>query len=387
MKNRSDVFITAAVFACSAILVGALLFAVVGNPWQRPHLTFTADFADVTGLQVNSEVVYAGAPVGKVVGVTYLEPDERLRPEAIVRLDLAILDPVPIPKHVRVQISSESMLSDRHVALTRVDEEGGLLADGDRLVAAPAGSMLEQMVPGASQILANVDETIRNLKSISERLDTGEDGRNLSAMISTLHDTAASLQLAFEGDGEEVKGVKPQALEISADLQAVASNLRLTIEGNGSEENPGMSQRTDEIFANLEVFTDELSSFLVGSDGEPGVRSQIASIVDEMERLLKGGEDEEGFRVQLAAVMEQADNLMLEMQTLMIWGQYFTGALAEKPNRLVFSGKSDGIPTKEQILEHLQNSGEPFPVRIQANESEDDERRFSSRFDRNRTTR
>ena len=70
--------------------------------------------------------------------------------------------------------------------------------------------------------------------------------------------------------------------------------------------------------------------------------------------------------------MTKVDNLVLELQTLIIWGEYFTGSIAEKPNRIVFGRVENDVPTKEQILEYLREHRKPYPVRIKGNDPEGD---------------
>jgi hypothetical protein len=62
--------------------------------------------------------------------------------------------------------------------------------------------------------------------------------------------------------------------------------------------------------------------------------------------------------------MKKIHTLVEEMSALVIWGEYITGTLAEKPNRLIFGNKENDVPTKEQIIEHMRRSKEPYPVRI-----------------------
>ena len=74
MKNKSDAIIALSVIACSLVLLGALFFSVAGNPFEKPHLTFSVDFEDLTGIQRNSAVLFAGDEVGYVDEVAYPAP-------------------------------------------------------------------------------------------------------------------------------------------------------------------------------------------------------------------------------------------------------------------------------------------------------------------------
>ena len=67
--------------------------------------------------------------------------------------------------------------------------------------------------------------------------------------------------------------------------------------------------------------------------------------------------------------MRKINTLMEEMNALVIWGEYITGTLAGKPSRLIFGNKTNEVPTKEQLIEHMRRTHDPYPVRIKELES------------------
>lgn len=67
--------------------------------------------------------------------------------------------------------------------------------------------------------------------------------------------------------------------------------------------------------------------------------------------------------------MRKINTLMEEMNALVIWGEYITGTLAGKPSRLIFGSKANDVPTKEQPIEHMRRTHDPYPVRIKELES------------------
>jgi hypothetical protein len=67
--------------------------------------------------------------------------------------------------------------------------------------------------------------------------------------------------------------------------------------------------------------------------------------------------------------MRKVNTLVEEMNALVVWGEYITGTLAEKPSRLIYGSKENDVPSKEQIIEHMRSSQKPFPVRIKELES------------------
>jgi ABC-type transporter Mla subunit MlaD len=68
-RNLSDYLVALSVIACSVVLLGALTFALSGYRLKKPTRTLQINYEDVTGIKVNSEVRYAGAPAGRVISL------------------------------------------------------------------------------------------------------------------------------------------------------------------------------------------------------------------------------------------------------------------------------------------------------------------------------
>ena len=71
-RNLSDYFVALFVIACSVVLLAALTFALSGYRLKKPTRTLQINYEDVTGIKVNSEVRYAGAPAGRVIAMRHL---------------------------------------------------------------------------------------------------------------------------------------------------------------------------------------------------------------------------------------------------------------------------------------------------------------------------
>src|SRR5512133_4373436 len=76
-RNLSDYFVALFVIACSVVLLGALTFALSGRQFKKPTRTLRINYEDVTGIKINSEVRYAGAPAGRVIAMRHLTAKER----------------------------------------------------------------------------------------------------------------------------------------------------------------------------------------------------------------------------------------------------------------------------------------------------------------------
>src|SRR5438046_10134340 len=97
-RNLSDYFVALSVIACSLVLLGALTFALSGYRLKKPTRTLQINYEDVTGIKVNSEVRYAGAPAGRVVAMRHLTAKERetsANKKDAVRVTVRLNDGIP----------------------------------------------------------------------------------------------------------------------------------------------------------------------------------------------------------------------------------------------------------------------------------------------------
>src|SRR5215212_7797166 len=121
-RNVSDYLVALFVVVCSVVLLGALTFALAGYHLKKPTRTLQINYEDVTGIKVNSEVRYAGAPAGRVIAMRHLtakereaSPDKKDAVRVTVSLDEGI---PPLPTDVAATLSSDTLLAPKFVALS-----------------------------------------------------------------------------------------------------------------------------------------------------------------------------------------------------------------------------------------------------------------------------
>ena len=384
MKNKSDAIVALAVIASSITLLGALIFSISGNPFWKPYLQFTVDFDDLTGIKETSAVLYAGNKVGIVDRVEHLAPDHRLTEDGIIRAYIAITKEIPLPANLDVLIGSESMLGEKHVALKRRDDDGGLLADGAQMSAVAAGSMFESFLPGSGAIVNNLRAITGDLKKFTAGLGEGTARKDIGTTLANIREFTDNLNILLTG-GDDAEGLHNKLVDLVDSLREATGGINEFISGPEGAPEDGLGERGKVILANIEEFSESLNATLSGApDGEPGLRSRLDDISREAHLMLAGdGESQEGLRVKLDGVMTDVETLMIEIQALIIWGEYVTGTLSEKPSRLIWGSKENDVPTKEEIIEHLRNSDEPFPVHIREigdGDADDDEKKKGSIF-------
>src|SRR5213596_2424831 len=173
-RNLSDYFVALFVIACSIVLLAALTFALSGYRLKKVTRTLQINYEDVTGIKVNSEVRYAGAPAGRVIAMRHLTAKER---EALPNKRDAVLVTVsldekipPMPTDVTATLSSDTLLSPKFVALSAGTPGGETLANNATIEGHPSYG-IEQITAAAGPLFENANKLIDNLNGTVANLD------------------------------------------------------------------------------------------------------------------------------------------------------------------------------------------------------------------------
>jgi len=165
-RTLSDYLVALFVIACSIVLLAALTFALSGYRLKKPIRTLQINYEDVTGIKVNSEVRYAGAPAGRVIAMRQLRAQER---EALpnkkdaVRVTVGLNEGVPpLPTDITATLSSDTLLSPKFVALSAGTPGGETLADNAAIEGHPAYG-IEQITAAAGPLFENANKLLNDL--------------------------------------------------------------------------------------------------------------------------------------------------------------------------------------------------------------------------------
>jgi ABC-type transporter Mla subunit MlaD len=288
-RSLSDYLVALFVIACSVVLLGALAFALSGRQLKRPTRTLQINYEDVTGIKVNSEVRYAGAPAGRVISMRHLTAAEReatANKKDAVRVTVALDDGIPqLPADITATLSSDTMLSPKFVALSAGTPGGQTLANnavieghpsyGIEQITAAAGPLFED----ANKLLTNLNVTVTDLK------------RDLDDFAPKLGPLADSLKLDADN------------------IQNVITNI---------------------------------DSLAKGADSVLGTADTFISTTDK------------GLQEQL----KQLHVTLLNLKVVTTYAKELVENLAEKPNRIIFSGKPLTLTPESEILK----SSKPLPA-------------------------
>ena len=289
-SNLSDYVVALFVVACSIVLLAALTFALSGYHLKKPTRTLQINYEDVTGIKVNSEVRYAGAPAGRVIAMRHLTAKER---EASANKKVAVLVTVsldegipPLPTDVTATLSSDTLLSPKFVALSAGTPGGETLANNAAIEGHPAYG-IEQITAAAGPLFDNANKLLNDL-SVT------------------------------------VTGLKKDLDQFTPKLGPLADSLKTDAD-------------------NLQNVITNVDTMAKGADAVLGTADHFISGTDK----------------QLQEQLKQLHVTLLNLKVVTTYAKALLESLAQKPNRIIFSGKPATLTPEGEIL----RSSKPLPAR------------------------
>ncbi len=288
-RNLSDYFVALFVIACSIVLLAALTFALSGYRLKKVTRTLQINYEDVTGIKVNSEVRYAGAPAGRVISMRHLTAKER---EALPNRRDAVLVTVsldekipPMPTDITATLSSDTLLSPKFVALSAGTPGGETLANNAAIEGHPAYG-IEQLTAAAGPLLDNANKLLNDTNVL-------------------------------------VTGLKKDLDQFTPKLGPLADSLQIDAD-------------------NLQNVITSLDNLSKGADKVLGTADRFISGTDK----------------QLQEQLKQLHVTLLNLKVVTTYAKALVETLAEKPNRVIFSGKPAKLTPESEILK----SSKPVPA-------------------------
>jgi ABC-type transporter Mla subunit MlaD len=296
-KNLSDYFVAISVILCSAVLLGALTIALTGFRLKKPTRTLQIDFEDVTGVKLHSEVRYAGAPAGRVIAMRHLTREQRETGENK-------------RKAVRVTVNLAEEIPSLPADVIATLSSDTLLSP--MFVALSAGA------PGG--------DTLANNAVIDGHTAYGI--QQIAAAAGPLIDNANKLIDSLKGTVGNLDGT----------ISSVKNDLGQVL--------PKVSLALDVAKVDLE----ELQRIIKGLDD---VEKKASGVLDSAGKFV-GNTDK-----QLQEQLKELRVILLNLKVVSTHAKALTETLAEKPNRIIFSGKTQKLTPESEILK----SKDPLPAK------------------------
>jgi len=322
-KNLSDFFVAFIVIACSLVLVGALTYALSGRRSGGAERTLEIDYPDVTGIKLHSDVRYAGAAAGHVTRIrllTFAEreaaPTEELKKNA-VRITVTLLREVPpLPSDVRASLSSETLLSEKFVALSAGTPGAPKLASGAILQGHSGGGL---------------DGLFEAMGPLAE---------SLPPLLKTAEDLLKSMDPLLKNTNEAITTVKTGVGDIVPRTNLLLDNLKVT------------SESANTAITNVNKLVDGPQSPLTTNLEElKGALTKIQTTLTSANQLLtKTDKNLDGRMQELGVVLQNLKVATTHAKAL-------TETIGAQPHRLLFGGKPNKLTPEAEIL----RSPKPLP--------------------------
>lgn len=201
------------------------------------YYNIRVEFSNASGLRRGSEVLLAGARIGRVLNEPQIMPEMNG-----VFVELRINDAVKIPSASDISIGSTGLLGDKYVqvVLKKNGRESTPIAPGSTIQGGMEGGGIGGMAESAGDLVAELRATVANVNSVVTKLDTGilnEDGiKSLRETLQNLQKTSATLATASakvdgvvtkaEATIESGKGTMDSAKKAADELQRALADVR-----------------------------------------------------------------------------------------------------------------------------------------------------------------
>jgi len=314
LKNFSEYTLTITVVLCSAILLGALTFALGGLHWRRPGRSLQIEMRDATGVKIHSTVRYAGVAAGTVSSIRYLTPSERggsQDPNSLVRIVVALYPGVPrFDADITARLMSESLLGEKFVALIPGSTASGELPDG-AVIRGTSSSGFEELTRSAQTTLGTVNDILVKLNT-------------------------------------DYPALMPQVAMLLAQANNVATNAAVAVE------------HLDDIFVKvngditalipkLEVLLDQGKTTLTSANQ---TAQKAGGLMDHADQLVVTNQ------ANLTQLIAELRVISQNLKVVTTYAKALSATLGGKPSRLIWGGGETKLPTEQEIL----RSTEPVPI-------------------------
>jgi phospholipid/cholesterol/gamma-HCH transport system substrate-binding protein len=206
-------------------MLGALVvqFGRLGEGFKR-YYTLTVRFNDAGGLLKGTDVLLAGARIGKVAGGPKL-----LREGGGVAVPLKIYDYIKIPEGTKFSVGSTGLLGDRFVNVIMPSGQPKAYLPPDAFVNGARETGIDDLTREGGALVNDLRGTVQKIDTTMTRLNqetlSTQNMENLKASMEHLNEATS----AFAESSKKLDGVIEQADSTMASAKQAADSLQNAI--------------------------------------------------------------------------------------------------------------------------------------------------------------
>jgi phospholipid/cholesterol/gamma-HCH transport system substrate-binding protein len=214
-------------------MLGALVvqFGRLGEGFKA-YYNLTVRFNDASGLLKGTDVLLAGARIGKVAGAPRL-----VREGSGIAVPLKIYDHIKIPEGTKFTVGSSGLLGDRFVNVTMPPGQPKSYLPPNAYVSGARETGIDDITREGGALLTDVRGTVQKL---NQETLSSENMQNLKASMEHLNQATTALAESskkLDGVIEKAGSTMTSAKEAADNLQNAINDtrkiLRTATQGNG----------------------------------------------------------------------------------------------------------------------------------------------------------
>jgi phospholipid/cholesterol/gamma-HCH transport system substrate-binding protein len=319
------------IFIASALILIIVAIYLIGSKQNlfSSNTEIHASFKDIRGLMPGNIVRFGGINIGTV-------SDIRIAADTAVIVSMSIRDAYTdyIYKNSVVQIGQEGLMGGKIVLISTGDPATGKVEEGDYLPVAE-GIDIQAMIAQATEMLGEAKGTVANLRSITNKLDTGDGD-----IAHLLNDSDLTIALA----------------EATKSLNASLSHVNgITTKINNGQGDLGKLVNDDSITTQLNLISANLSSITKKADSVVNQLHQTTYTINHGEGVLPRLLNDRQMGLTVDTVITNVDQGVIEI----------TNAAETIANSWIFRlfSKKKDKPNDQQSETFKVNAGDTIILR------------------------
>jgi phospholipid/cholesterol/gamma-HCH transport system substrate-binding protein len=228
LELKVGAFVLAGLAVLAALVVQ---FGRLGEGFKT-YYGLTVRFPDASGLLKGSDVLLAGAKIGRVSGGPRL-----VQVGQGVEVPLRIYDYVKIPAESKFTVGSSGLLGDRFVAVTMPPGQPSSYIAKNSMIEGTRETGLDDLTREGGLLVNDLRATVQNVNATITRLNdqalSPENMENLKASVEHLSTATAALAEAskkMDGVLEKTDATVGSAKKAADDVQLAITDARKTIQ-------------------------------------------------------------------------------------------------------------------------------------------------------------